>query len=183
MLHIDADAQRKLPTWHFGGTNRPNDFASIWVYVYSVRIDFGLRIKGHGEAPEAIAQDMVSGNANLGIVLDMELQSLGYLCVAEQPLVGVIVLVGIRYALGGEADASRVGDGIVAHGRGIALLGCDVDFGMGITKDFVLATTGKNYREDSYNSYYHPTYGGGDFKYTYTMFFHNFFILIDLALS
>ena len=25
--------------------------------------------------------------------------------------------------------------------------------------------------------------GGGDFKYTYTMFFHNFFILIDLALS
>jgi hypothetical protein len=31
---------------------------------------------------------------------------------------------------------------------------------MGITKDFVLATTGKNYREDSYNSYYHPTYGG-----------------------
>lgn len=24
---------------------------------------------------------------------------------------------------------------------------------------------------------------GGDFKYTYTMFFHNFFILIDLALS
>jgi hypothetical protein len=47
-----------------------------------------LRIKGHGEAPEAIAQDMVSGNANLGIVLDMELQSLGYLCVAEQPLGG-----------------------------------------------------------------------------------------------
>lgn len=160
MLHIDADAQRKLPTWHFGGTNRPNDFASIWVYVYSVRIDFGLRIKGYSEAPEAIAQDMVSGNANLGIVLDMELQSLGYLCVAEQPLGGVIVLVGILYALGGEADACGVGDGIVAHGRGIALLGCDVDFGMGITKDFVLATTGKNYREDSYNSYYHPTYGG-----------------------
>lgn len=160
MLHIDCDAQRKLPTWHFGGTKRPNDFASIWVYVYSVRIDFGLRIKGYSEAPEAIAQDMVSGNANLGIVLDMELQPLGYLCVAEQPLVGVIVLVGIRYALGGEADASRVGDGIVAHGRGIALLGCDFDFGMGITKDFVLATTGKNYREDSYNSYYHPTYGG-----------------------
>lgn len=103
---------------------------------------------------------MVSGNANLGIVLDMELQSLGYLCVAEQPLGGVIVLVGIRYALGSEADACGVGDGIVAHGRGIALLDCDADFGMGITKDFVLATTGKNYREDSYNSYYHPTYGG-----------------------
>lgn len=123
MLHIYADAQRKLPTWHFGGTNRPNDFASIWVYVYSVRIDFGLRIKGYSEAPEAIAQDMVSGNANLGIVLDMELQSLGYLCVAEQPLGGVIVLVGIRYAMGGEADACGVGNGIVAHGRGIALLG------------------------------------------------------------
>ena len=91
--------------------------------------------------------------------------------------------MSIRYALGGEADACGVGDGIVAHGRGIALLGCDADFGMGITKDFVLASTGKNYREDSYNSYYHPTYGGGDFKYTYTMFFHNFFILIDLALS
>lgn len=27
-------------------------------------------------------------------LLDMELQSLGYLCVAEQPLSGVIVLVG-----------------------------------------------------------------------------------------
>lgn len=94
-----------------------------------------MRIKGHGEAPEAIAQDMVSGNANLGIVLDMELQSLGYLCVAEQPLGGVIVLVGILYALGGEADACGVGNGIVAHGRGIALLGCYVDFGMGITKD------------------------------------------------
>lgn len=107
-----------------------------------------MRIKGHGEAPEAIAQDMVSGNANLGIVLDMELQSLGYLCVAEQPLVGVIVLVGIRYALGGEADACGVGDGIVAHGRGIALLGCDADIGMGITKDFVLATTGKDERQN-----------------------------------
>lgn len=91
--------------------------------------------------------------------------------------------MSIRYTLGSEADACGVGDSIVAHGRGIALLGCDVDFGIGITKDFVLATTGKNYREDSYNSYYHPTYGGGDFKYTYTMFFHNFFILIDLALS
>lgn len=89
-----------------------------------------MRIKGYSEAPEAIAQDMVSGNANLGIVLDMELQSLGYLCIAEQPLGGVIVLVGIRYALGGEADACGVGNGIVAHGRGIALLGCDVDFGM-----------------------------------------------------
>lgn len=65
MLHIDADAQRKLPTWHFGGTNSPYDFASIRVYVYSVRIAFDLRIKGYGEAPEAIAQDMVSGNANL----------------------------------------------------------------------------------------------------------------------
>ena len=112
-----------------------------------------MRIKGHGEAPEAIAQDMVSGNANLGIVLDMKLQSLGYLCVAEQPLGGVIVLVGILYTLGSEANACGVGDGIVAHGRGIALLDCDADFGMGITKDFVLATTGKNYREDSYNSY------------------------------
>ncbi len=68
--------------------------------------------------------------------------------------------MSIRYTLGGEANACGVGDGIVAHGRGIALLGCDTDFGMGITKDFVLATTGKNYREDSYNSYYHPTYGG-----------------------
>lgn len=107
-----------------------------------------MRIKGHGEAPEAIAQDMVSGNANLGIVLDMELQALGYLCVAEQPLGGVIVLVGIRYALGGEADACGVGNGIVAHGRGIALLGCDVDFGMGTTKHFVLATTGKDERQN-----------------------------------
>ena len=102
-----------------------------------------MRIKGHGEAPEAIAQDMVSGNANLGIVLDMELQSLGYLCVAEQPLGGVIVLVGILYALGGEAYACGVGNGIVAH----RLLGCDVDFGMGITKDFVFATTGKDERQ------------------------------------
>lgn len=107
-----------------------------------------MRIKGHGEAPEAIAQDMVSGNANLGIVLDMELQALGYLCVAEQPLGGVIVLVGIRYALGGEADACGVGNGIVAHGRGIALLGCDADIGMVITKDFVLATTGKDERQN-----------------------------------
>lgn len=106
-----------------------------------------MRIKGHGEAPEAIAQDMVSGNANLGIVLDMELQSLGYLCVAEQPLGGVIVLVGILYTLGGEAYACGVGNGIVAHGRGIALLGCDVDFGMDITKDFVFATTGKDERQ------------------------------------
>lgn len=65
--------------------------------------------------------------------------------------------MSIRYTLGGEANAC----GVVAHGRGIALLDCDADFGMGITKDFVLATTGKNYREDSYNSYYHPTYGGG----------------------
>ena len=161
MLHIDCDAQRKLPTWHFGGTNRPNDFANIWVYVYSVRIDFGLRIKGHGEAPEAFAQDMVSGNANLGIVLDMELQSLGYLCVAKQPLGGVIVLVGIRYALGGEADACGVGNGIVAHGRCIALLGCDVDFVMCITNYIVLATTGNLFREVIYNIYYHPTYGGG----------------------
>lgn len=76
----------------------------------------------------------------------MEFQSLGYLCVAELPLGGVIVLVGIRYALGGEADACGVGDGIVAHGWGIALLGCDVDIGIGITKDFVLATTGKDER-------------------------------------
>lgn len=106
-----------------------------------------MRIKGHGETPEAIAQDMVSGNANLGIVLDMELQSLGYLCVAEQPLGGVLVLVGILYALGGEADACGVGDGIVAHGRGIALLGCDAVIGRGITKDFVLATTGKDERQ------------------------------------
>lgn len=68
--------------------------------------------------------------------------------------------MSIRYTLGSEADACGVGDSIVAHGRSIALLGCDADIGMGITKDFVLATTGKNYREDSYNSYYHPTYGG-----------------------
>lgn len=68
--------------------------------------------------------------------------------------------MSIRYTLGGEANACGVGDGIVVHGRGIALLDCDADFGMGITKDFVLATTGKNYREDSYNSYYHPAYGG-----------------------
>lgn len=90
--------------------------------------------------------------------------------------------MSIRYTLGGEANACGVGDGIVAHGRGIALLGCDTDFGMGITKDFVLATTGKNYREDSYNNYYHPTYGGVILNIL-ILFFHNFFILIDLALS
>ena len=56
-------------------------------------------------------------------------------------------MVGILYALGGEAYACGVGNGIVAHGRGIALLGCDVDFGMGITKDFVFATTGKDERQ------------------------------------
>ena len=55
--------------------------------------------------------------------------------------------MSIRYPLGGEANACGVGDGIVAHGRGIALLGCDADFGMGITKDFVFATTGKDERQ------------------------------------
>ena len=92
--------------------------------------------------------------------------------------------MSIRYTLGSEANACGVGDGIVAHGRGIALLDCDADFGMGITKDFVLATTGKNYREDSYNSYYHPAYGGGVILNILILcFFIISSSLIDLALS
>mgnify|MGYP000602848779 CR=1 FL=1 len=91
--------------------------------------------------------------------------------------------MSIRYTLGGEANACGVGDGIVAHGRGIALLDCDADFGMGITKDFVLATTGKNYREDSYNSYYHPAYGGVILNILILCFFIISSSLIDLALS
>lgn len=91
--------------------------------------------------------------------------------------------MSIRYTLGSEADACGVGDSIVAHGRGIALLGCDADIGMGITKDFVLATTGKNYREDSYNSYYHPTYGGVILNIFILCSFIISSSLIDLALS
>ena len=145
MLHIDADAQRKLPTRHLGGAECPDDFASIGVYVYGVRIAFGLGVKGHGEAPEAIAQNMVSGNANLRIIGNIEFQPLGYLGISEQPLGGMIVLVDVFYALLGEADACGVGDGIIAHGWSITLLGGDAHIGMGITKDFVLATTGKDY--------------------------------------
>ena len=145
MLHIDADAQRKLPTRHLCGAECPDDFASIGVYVYGVRIAFGLGVKGHGEAPEAIAQNMVSGNANLRIIGNIEFQPLGYLGISEQPLGGMIVLVDVFYALLGEADACGVGDGIIAHGWSIPLLGGDAHIGMGITKDFVLATTGKDY--------------------------------------
>jgi len=54
---------------------------------------------------------------------------------------------------------------------------------MGITKDFVLATTGKNYREDSYNSYYHPAYGGVILNILILCFFIISSSLIDLALS
>ena len=94
--------------------------------------------------------------------------------------------MSIRYTLGGEANACGVGDGIVAHGRGIALgskLHLILNQGMGITKDFVLATTGKNYREDSYNSYYHPAYGGVILNILILCFFIISSSLIDLALS
>lgn len=90
--------------------------------------------------------------------------------------------MSIRYTLGSEADACGVGDSIVAHGRGIALLGCDVDFGIGITRISSLLQLARTIEKIATIAIITPLMGG-DFKYTYTMFFHNFFILIDLALS
>lgn len=122
---------------------RPLDVAILDVDVNAIRRAFGLSVKRHGEAPEAIAQYLVSGNMDGGNFRDVYVEVLGYLMIAKHPCrrVGLIVYY-VEDASAREHNLLILADGITGD-RGGSGCGIHVGYLRGTNIIFALATRGK----------------------------------------